>query len=197
VAYDQASGLAVMNATNIVTFIKLIPRNEYDDAHRADGFQHFDVDGVPYVIERGRLYSPLGFGVRHAPCNPPPWGQLTAIDLNTGKTRWQIPFGKIAVLGPIKSLEHWGSPNQGGPIITRGGLVFIGASPDNLLRAFDLYTGEQVWAGDLPAPAIATPMTYAHGADHRQFVVVAAGGRQDFETDISDAIVAFALRNAD
>ena len=197
VAYDQASGLAVMNATNIVTFVKLIPRVEYDEnAHRDDGYQHFDVDGVPYVIERGRLYSPLGFGVKRTPCNPPPWGQLTAIDLNTGETRWQIPFGKINVLGPIKSLEHWGSPNLGGPIITRGGLVFIGASPDNLLRAFDLYTGEQVWAGDLPAPAIATPMTYTHGADDRQFVVVAAGGRQEFGTEISDSIVAFALRRS-
>jgi len=196
VAYDQASGLAVMNSTNLVTFLKLIPRGVYDaEAHADDGHQHFDVEGVPYVIERGRLYSPLGLGVKRAPCNPPPWGQLTAIDLHTGETRWQIPFGQINVLGPIKSLARWGSPNHGGPIITKGGLIFIGASPDNYMRAFNLYTGDKVWAGEIPAPAIATPMTYAHGPEERQFVVVAAGGRQDFETDISDAIVAFALKD--
>jgi quinoprotein glucose dehydrogenase len=141
------------------------------------------------------LSSPLGFGPKKPPCNPPPWGLLTAVDLNTGETRWKIPFGKINVLGPFESREAWGSPNQGGPIITRGGLVFIGASPDNRLRAYDLQTGDQVWAGEIPAPAIATPMTYEY--EGRQFVVVAAGGRQDFQTDISDAIVAFALPETD
>ena len=196
VAYDEATGLAVMNATNLVTFLKLIPRDEYDpDEHTGDGNRHNDPEGSPYILERGMLSSPLGFGPKKPPCNPPPWGLLTAVDLNTGETRWKIPFGKINVLGPFESREAWGSPNQGGPIITRGGLVFIGASPDNRLRAYDLQTGDQVWAGEIPAPAIATPMTYEY--EGRQFVVVAAGGRQDFQTDISDAIVAFALPETD
>lgn len=192
VAVDERRGIAVANATNMATFVKFIPRDEYDlEAHTDDGHQHFDVPGSPYVIERGRLYSPLGLGAKRVPCNPPPWGTLTAVDLNTGETLWQIPFGKIGVIGPFDSLSKWGTPNQGGPVITAGGLIFIGASPDNYLRAFALETGEEVWAGDVPAPAVATPMTFEHGG--RQLVVVAAGGRIDFETDLSDAIVAFAL----
>ena len=198
VAYDEDSGLAVMNATNVVTFVKLIPRDEFDeDAHRNDGHQHNDPIGSPYRIERGFLQSPLGFGANKPPCNPPPWGFLTAVDMNTGQTRWQIPFGQINVLGPIKSLGMWGSPNQGGPVVTGGGLIFIGASPDNLIRAYDLYTGEEVWSGDLPAPATATPMTFSHGTDNTQYVVIAAGGRKDFETDLSDSIVAFSLEGSD
>lgn len=113
--------------------------------------------------------------------------------MNNGETRWQIPFGRVEFGPLIKSLLSWGAPNQGGPIITGSGLIFIGASPDNLLRAYRLRTGEHLWSGALPAPAIATPMTYAHGPERRQYVVIAAGGHDGFQTDKSDAIVAFAL----
>lgn len=196
VAYDEASAIAVVNSTNLAASLTYIDRETYDpESYQGSKIQHWPFDGAPYSLEREVLQSPLGFGARYAPCNPPPWGKLTAINMNTGETLWEIPFGRINLLGPIKSLAMWGSPNQGGPMITKGGLIFIGASPDSLLRAYNLFSGELVWKGDIPAPAIATPMSYQHGPDKRQYVVVAAGGHDGFETIKSDAIVAFALKN--
>lgn len=190
IAFDETSGIAILNSSNLVASVTLIPRDEYDpEKHRQHGESYYELKGSPYILLRGVLLSSLG-----APCNPPPWGKLTAIDMNSGETRWQIPFGRVEFGASIKSLPSWGSPNQGGPIITKGGLVFIGASPDNSFRAFNLYTGDHVWTGELPAPAIATPMTYQFGPENRQYIVVAAGGHDGFQTDKSDTIIAFALR---
>lgn len=187
IAYDPVSGLAVVNASNMVSSIKLVPRSQYvPERDNKPGVQVFDMENSPYILLRETLLSFLG-----APCNPPPWGFLAALDMNSGATRWKIPFGRVLLGGLIKTPAAWGAPNQGGPIITKGGLVFIGASLDHALRAYDLQTGREVWQGKIPAPATATPMTYA--VDGKQYVVVAAGGHGAFKTRISDAIVAFAL----
>ncbi|NIB40553.1 pyrroloquinoline quinone-dependent dehydrogenase [Pseudomaricurvus alkylphenolicus] len=188
IAYDAASGLAVVNSSNLVSSVTLVKRDEYDKEKHPGSY--YEMKGAPYVMARNVLLS----SITGAPCNPPPWGNLTAIDMNTGETRWRIPFGQVELFGPFKSPQAWGAPNQGGPIITAGGLVFIGASPDSLLRAYDLHTGELLWKGDIPAPAIATPMTYAYGEKPQQYVVIAAGGHDGFETVKSDAIVAFRLK---
>jgi quinoprotein glucose dehydrogenase len=125
------------------------------------------------------VLSPLG-----VPCNPPPWGTLAAVDLAAGTIKWQVPLGSLA-FGLFRGL-----PGVGGPIVTAGGLVFIGAAGD-MLRAFDLDSGDELWHGQLPAGGQATPMTYvAHG---RQFVVIAAGGDARATTPLGDAVVAFAL----
>lgn len=191
IAYDQDSGLAVLNSSSLVSSVTLMPRDQYDpEKHKKPGVAVYEMRESPYIMLREVLFSSLG-----APCNPPPWGSLTAIDMNTGETRWQVPFGRVEFAGPIKSLASWGAPNQGGPIITKAGLVFIGASLDSKFRAYNLYTGEQVWSSDVPAPATATPMTYTYGEkESRQYIVVAAGGHGGFQTKISDAIVAFALK---
>jgi quinoprotein glucose dehydrogenase len=191
VAYDQASGLIVVNSSNLATSLTLVPRAGFS-AERYPyhlGQRIFGMPDSPYVGIRQVLFSPLG-----APCNPPPWGRLTAIDAATGQVRWLRPFGRRELLGGlIRTPEAWGAPNQGGPIVTRGGLIFIGASLDRRLRAFDLATGRALWAGAIPAPATATPMTYEFGPNHRQYVVVAAGGDAALDTPMSDSIVAFAL----
>lgn len=187
IAYDQRSGVAVVNSSNLVSRVSLMPRAEFDEAkHKTAGVSTYEMRGSPYVMLREALFSSIG-----TPCNPPPWGALTAIDMNSGTIVWQRPFGKVEFGPGVKSLESWGAPNQGGPIITAGGLIFIGASLDSRLRAFDLATGKEVWSASTPAPATATPMTYMAGG--RQFVVVAAGGHGAFGTQLSDAIVAFAL----
>ena len=138
-----------------------------------------------------------------ARCCFPPWGrpatrrlggQLTALDLNSGELRWQVPFGRMEFFGGwLRSPAAWGAPNQGGPIITGGGLVFIGASLDSRLRAYDLLSGQELWSAKTPAPATATPMTYQFGPNGRQYFVVAAGGNGAFGTRLSDAILAYAL----
>jgi quinoprotein glucose dehydrogenase len=86
-----------------------------------------------------------------------------------------------------------GTPTMGGPILTAGGLIFIGAAMDDYLRAFNVETGREIWKGRLPAGGQATPMTYRAGADNRQFVVIAAGGHGKLGTRQGDAVVAFAL----
>ena len=123
------------------------------------------------------------------PAIKPSWGTLSAIDLNTGEYRWRIPLGEFAAL-TARGIPVTGTEQYGGPIVTRGGLVFIAATQDATLRALDKSTGRVVWEAMLPAPGYATPSTYA--VRGRQFVVIAAGGGK-LGSKSSDTYVAFAL----
>ena len=122
------------------------------------------------------------------PCQKPPWGTLNAVDVNAGEIVWKVPLGLVDELKATT-----GTPNLGGTIVTDGGVIFIGATIDARLRAFDTRTGEQLWAGDLEASAHATPITYMGKKSGKQFVVIAAGGGGYFRGKVSDALVAFAL----
>ena len=139
-------------------------------------------------MTRDFLVSPFGI-----PCSPPPWGTLVGIDIATGELRWEVPLGTTRDQAPIPIPWELGVPNQGGPIATASGLVFIAAAIDDYLRAFDASTGELLWSGRLPAGGQATPMTYRASKDSRQFVVIAAGGHALMGTTLGDAVVAFAL----
>jgi quinoprotein glucose dehydrogenase len=123
------------------------------------------------------------------PAVKPPWGTLTAIDLNTGEHRWRIPLGEHPALNAGNTLDT-GTEQYGGPIVTAGGLVFIAATQDAKFRAFDKETGELLWETTLPAAGYATPSTYR--VRGRQYVVIAAGGGK-LGTPSGDAYVAFAL----
>ena len=191
-AFDPESELVVINSTNVLTSQKLRPRLGFegsDDAQKKPGKFIAMMPGTPYIWIREFVGSAFGI-----PCNPPPWGKLTAIDTGSGKIRWQIPFGRKPVgFGFFNSPQRWGAPNQGGPIITKGGLIFIGASLDSRFRAYDLSSGEELWSAEIPAPGTATPMTYSYGDDNKQYVVIAAGGYPTFDPKLSDTIVAFTL----
>gem|GEM_PF-3596333 len=146
---------------------------------------------VRYALRREFL---LGFS--GLPCTPPPWGTLQAIDLVTGKVRWNVPLGTLRdVAAVLRVLGQSGSPNLGGPIATASGLVFIAATMDNYIRAFDIENGKELWQGRLPAGGQATPMTY-RTASGRQLLVIAAGGHTRLGTKRGDSIVAFALPEA-
>lgn len=123
------------------------------------------------------------------PAIQPPWGTLTAIDLNKGEHVWRVPLGYNPELADV-GLTNTGTENYGGPVVTAGGLIFIAASKDAHLRAIDEKTGKTLWEGKLPAAGYATPCTYA--VKGRQYVVIAAGGGK-LGTPAGDAYVAFAL----
>ena len=129
------------------------------------------------------------------PCQQPPWGELVAVNVNTGDIAWKIPFGIYPEL-VAKGIPPTGTPNLGGPIATASGLVFIGATKDARFRAYDAKTGKELWYSQLEAAAGATPMTFM-GRDGVQYVVTVAGGPGDTDRGgsemYSQKLVAFAL----
>lgn len=126
------------------------------------------------------------------PCQKPPWGTLTAIDLTKGEFRWQVPLGVVDDL-LARGIPPTGAPNMGGSMVTAGGLVFIAATNDSRFRAFDKDTGKELWVTRLEASGHATPMTFRGQTTGKQFVVIAAGGGNKYNKTYSDALVAFAL----
>ena len=141
---------------------------------------------VPYVATGHHNFrDPEGF-----PVNERPWGTLTAIDLDSGDFRWQIPLGTYPKL-EARGYPPTGTFNMGGPVVTAGGLVFIGASMDERFHAYDVETGETLWEYQLPAGAYATPATYAIG--DRQYVIIAAAGAGKPGTKVGDRYLCFAL----
>lgn len=186
-AFDPASGTLFINTSRAAHSITLIPAEDFAAARAAEPDVEISPQrGTPWAMRRDVLLSPLGL-----PCNPPPWGMLTAIDLNQGTIRWESVLGTVRDLAPVPLPIGWGTPNFGGPMATAGGLVFIGAAMDDYLRAFDAATGAELWKGRLPAGGQATPMSYVWQG--RQYVVIAAGGHARAGTRLGDSIVAFAL----
>lgn len=144
-----------------------------------------NVDIVPFThTGYNRFFDPFGY-----PAMKPPWGTLNAIDMNKGEIVWQVPLGEFKELTE-KGIPKTGTENYGGPIVTDGGLIFIGASKDEYFRVFDKSTGEELWKYQLPAGGYATPATYE--VDGKQFVVIACGGGK-MGTKTGDSYVAFSL----
>jgi quinoprotein glucose dehydrogenase len=180
-------GVVFVNTTRIAHVVRLIPRADYAATKAANPDKEVSPQtGAPFGMIREALVSPIG-----TPCNPPPWGTIAALDLQQHKILWEVPLGTTEDILPLGVALKTGTPNFGGPVATAGGLVFIGATMDRYLRAFDAGNGTELWRGRLPASAMATPMTYVW--HRRQYVVVAAGGHGEVGAETSDAVVAFAL----
>ncbi len=188
-AFDPAHDIVYVNTSSAIHLVTLIPRKDFAAFKAAHPDQEVSPQaGAPYGMMRQTLLSPIGM-----PCNPPPWGQLHAIDMHTGRVLWDVPLGTTQDLLPFSEylLGNTGTPNFGGPIVTAGGLVFIGAAMDNYLRAFDAKTGAELWKGRLPAGGQATPMTYMWKG--KQYVVIAAGGHSKSGTKRGDRVIAWTL----
>jgi quinoprotein glucose dehydrogenase len=130
------------------------------------------------------------------PCQAPPYGHITTLDLNTRQIVWRRTLGTSRNQGPFGIPSHLavpsGVPNMGGSVTTASGLIFIAATADSTFRAFDLETGAELWHADLPRDGIAGPMSYT-GRDGRQYIVIAAGGHGGLTAHPGDAVVAYAL----
>ncbi len=144
-------------------------------------------DGAPYAVRMGPFLSPLG-----VPCQAPPWGYVAGADLRTGAIAYKHRNGTVYDMTPLPLPFKVGVPGIGGPMITKGGLAFLGAAVDNYLRAYDLTTGEQLWQARLPAGGQSTPMSYTTG-DGKQFVLIVAGGHGSVGTKPGDYVIAYTL----
>jgi membrane-bound PQQ-dependent dehydrogenase (glucose/quinate/shikimate family) len=197
VTIDPVRGLMIANTLYMADIGRLIPRAEadriaaaYGEGSKAAAFA-FPQQGTPYAMDRTVFLGPLG-----APCQQPPYGRLHAFDLRTGRLVWSRPLGTARRAGPL-GLESrlpvtMGVPNLGGSIATAGGLVFIGAAQDRMIRAIDIGNGRELWRHPLPAIGAATPMTY-RAPGGRQFVVIAAGGHPGLPGPAGGSVMAFAL----
>jgi len=189
VAYEENSGILVVNTNHLAMVATLIPRARVPSSEAEVGptRTYGPQTRTPFGVTREPLLSPFMI-----PCNRPPWGTLAGVDLDSGEVRWEVPLGTVKDLLGIPTPPRWGSPNLGGPVIT-GGLAFIGATMDRTFRAFDVATGRTVWETDLPASAQATPMTYRARTGGRQFIVLAAGGHYGLKSALGDYVIAYAL----
>jgi quinoprotein glucose dehydrogenase len=205
VAVDPRRGVLIANYNDMPNYNRLVPRDEAnrrgwaprDQARGKIGGPEGAGDpqaGTPYAINVNAGWRLPGTGLL---CKQPPYGGIRAIDLKSGKTLWDRPLGEARTNGPfgIPSMLpiRIGTPNNGGSVVTAGGLIFIAATTDNLIRAIDIETGKTVWHDKLPAGGQATPMTYEENG--HQYLVIMAGGHHFMETPIGDALVAYALRS--
>lgn len=190
-AFDPDRQLLVLNTARLATLVQLIPRDTIAASRAALGaeYEHGNMIGAPWGMRRKTLSSSSG-----VPCNPPPWGTLAAVHLPSGDVRWEVPLGlasdRFSQLGDLRGTTI-GMPNAGGPLATASGLVFIAATMDEMIRAFDVASGRELWNAVLPRGGMATPMSYM--VNGTQFVVISAGGHGKMDMPIGDYVVAFAL----
>lgn len=187
-AWNPAKHRLVAATKRIAMVVRLQQRiGPSPGSFSASGEEHLAQSGAPYAATRMPLVAPSG-----TPCTPPPWSSLIAVDFEQADAaiRWSRPFGTVPWLRRFPRHREWGSVSFGGPLLTGGDLVFMGASADGLFRAIDIDDGSVLWEHPLPAGGQAAPMTYV--VDGRQFVVIAAGGRAGIGAP-GDWLVAFSL----
>ncbi|MBI1204430.1 MAG: PQQ-binding-like beta-propeller repeat protein [Rhodopseudomonas sp.] len=187
-AVDPATGVYVVNSSYVAQIYKLMTRKDYDAADKgkkpsANGY--YPQTGSPYGFYLTNFVNFLGM-----PCWKPPYGTLSAYDLNTGKLLWKKPFGEVQKWG-FYMPKSWGSVTIGAPLITKSGVIFIGGSMDARVRAIDLKSGKVLWKAQVDAPAVANPATYTYKG--KQYVVFVAGGNAILKPQASDEVVAYAL----
>ncbi|MBV6418307.1 MAG: Quinoprotein glucose dehydrogenase [Steroidobacteraceae bacterium] len=192
VAHDLRSNRIIAVVNHFPFVVTLAPRETLRIQRESGGFPESEFAaqrGTPYGARREPLVSPWGL-----PCVRPPWGTLVSVDLGKNRIDWEVPLGGTrGILPAWLPSRDFGMPGLGGAIVTAGDLVFVAAAMDNRFRAFDVETGKELWKRALPAGGQATPMTYRAGPDHRQFVVIAAGGHGGLDTPKGDYVIAYAL----
>ncbi|MGD9663667.1 MAG: membrane-bound PQQ-dependent dehydrogenase, glucose/quinate/shikimate family [Novosphingobium sp.] len=199
IAVNPGRKLAIVNWNRMANYTSMVSRKDADAMglkRSDDGVAHVGLpvpqEGTPFGLLTGAFLSPLG-----VPCTEPPFGKIGVVDLESGKMLWEKPLGTGADSGPFDIKSHiplpMGVPVLGGPMTTGSGLIFIAATQERALRAFDLDSGKMLWRAQLPVGGHSTPMTYISPKSGRQFVVVSAGGSASLATGVGDYVMAFAL----
>ncbi|WP_295963051.1 PQQ-binding-like beta-propeller repeat protein [uncultured Xanthomonas sp.] len=203
VAVDPRRGVIVANYNDMPNYNLLVPRAKADkmgwaprdqvrgDSGGAEGAGDPQA-GTPYAINVNAGWRLPFTGLL---CKQPPYGGIRAIDLASGKTLWDRPFGSARGNGPFGIHSglpiEIGTPNNGGAVVSASGLIFIAAATDDLIRAIDLASGKTLWQAKLPAGGQATPMVYA--VDGREYLIIVAAGHHFMETKRGDYVIAYAL----
>ncbi|MEE7566091.1 PQQ-binding-like beta-propeller repeat protein, partial [Xanthomonas sp. Kuri4-3] len=189
---DPTTGYLFVNDMRIGLWMRLIPRREME-SQKAGGVEMGAASqtGTPYGSLRDRFVSKLGI-----PCQKPPYGTMSAVDLATRKLVWQVPVGTVRDTGPLGIKMGLpipiGMPTLGGSLATQSGLLFFAGTQDYYLRGFDSHTGREIWKARLPVGSQGTPMTYVSPRTGRQYIVVTAGGARQ-SPDRGDYVIAYAL----
>jgi len=189
VAVDPERQVMFGMPTYLAFTSRLVPRDQVppkgqDEKGSEQGLNRND--GAPYGVFMGPFLGPLGI-----PCQAPPWGYVAGTDLATGKIAWKHKNGTVMDMTPLPLPFKVGVPGIGGPMMTKGGVAFLGAAVDNYLRAYDVTDGRQLWEARLPAGGQATPMTYTVG--DKQYVLIVAGGHGSVGTKPGDYVIAYTL----
>lgn len=189
VAVDPERQVMFGMPTYLAFTSRLVPRDQIpprgqDEKGSEQGLNRNE--GAPYGVFMGPFLGPLGI-----PCQAPPWGYVAGADLRTGKIAYKHKNGTVEDMTPLPLPFKVGVPGIGGPMITKGGVAFLGAAVDDYLRAYDLTTGRQLWEARLPAGGQSTPMSYAVG--DKQYVMIVAGGHGSVGTRPGDYIIAYTL----
>lgn len=185
-AVDPRSNVYVVNSSAVAQVYQLIPREEYEKKTKngtPDGY--YPQTGAPYGFYLHNFVNRWGM-----PCWKPPYGTLSAYNLDTGKLLWRKPFGEVQKWG-FYMPDSWGSVTIGAPLITKSGVIFIGGSMDARVRAIDLKSGDVLWKAQVDAPAVANPSSYVYRG--RQYIVFVVGGNAILKPQVSDQIVAYTL----
>lgn len=187
VAFDPQKQIAIVNTSHIVQYVKLYSREDYDNADKDSGNESgfAPQEGAPYGMRLLVASNWLGM-----PCWQPPFGEIVALDMHTGDVKWRRPIGASQQYGFFMP-ESWGSPTIGGPAVTAGGVIFIGASMDAKVRAYSVDSGEELWSDQAEAPAVANPSVYEYKG--RQYVAFVAGGNTILKDQVGDQVVVYAL----
>lgn len=187
VAFDPQKQIAIVNTSHIVQYVKLYSREDYDNADKDSGNESgfAPQEGAPYGMRLLVASNWLGM-----PCWQPPFGEIVSLDMHTGDVKWRRPVGASQQYGFFMP-ESWGSPTIGGPAVTAGGVIFIGASMDAKVRAYSVESGEELWSDQAEAPAVANPSVYEYKG--RQYVAFVAGGNTILKDQVGDQVVVYAL----